>query len=81
MSKDNELLHVIDTSLAECSTKIEALKRILKFKVDNRGLIYNEQNYSWMDDDIDLEDIASEYIGMMRCSANGDFTDITHLDI
>ena len=72
MSKDNELLNVIDASLAECSTKTEALKRILKFKVDNRGLAYDERNHSWMDDDIDLEDIASRYIDMMRCSANGE---------
>ena len=81
MSKDTELLHVIDASLAECSTKTEALKRILKFKADNRGLIYNEQNHLWMDDNDDIEEIASKFIDMMRCEANGDYKDITHLDI
>lgn len=81
--RNKKLLKVIDEAVASSSSSIEALDKILKWRKENDGLkgtrfsIYPTSE----DGTLDKEKVAEDLIKMMRCSANGDYEIITHLDI
>jgi hypothetical protein len=78
--RNEKLLKVIDEAVATTSSSVEALDTILKYKKENEDLIgINFSIYPISEDGIlDKEKVAKNLITMMRCSANGDYKDITH---
>ena len=81
--RNEKLLKVIDEAVATSSSSIEALDKILKWKKEKDGLIgVRLSSYHTSEDrTLDKEKVAKDLITMMRCSANGEYKDITHLDI
>lgn len=81
--RNEKLLKVIDEAVASSSSSIEALDKILKCRKENDGLkgtrfsIYPTSE----DGTLDKEKVAKDLIAMMRCSANGEYKDITHLNL
>lgn len=77
--RNENLLKVIDEAVATSSSSVEALDKIIKWKKENEDLIdmhfsiYPTSN----DETINKEKVAKNLITMMRCSANGDYEDIT----
>jgi hypothetical protein len=78
--RNEKLLKVIDEAIATSSSSVEALDKILKYKKENEDLIgMNFSIYPISKDRTpDKEKVAKNLITMMRCSANGDYKDITH---
>ena len=81
--RNEKLLKVIDEAVATSSSLIEALDKILKWRKENDGLkgIHFSIYPTSEDGTADKEKVAEDLIKMMRCSANGDYKRITHLDI
>ena len=81
--RNEKLLKVIDEAVASSSSSVEALDKILKWRKENDGLIgMRFSSYPTSEDGtVDKEKVAEDMIKMMRCSANGEYKDITHLDI
>ena len=77
--KNEKLLKIIDEAITSSSSSVEALDKILKYKKENEGLIgMNFSIYPISEDGtIDNEKAAKNLITMMRCSANGEYEDIT----
>jgi hypothetical protein len=81
--RNEKLFKVIDEAVATSSSSVEALDKILNWRKENDGLkgirfsIYPTSE----DGTADKEKVAEDLIKMMRCSANGEYKDITHLDI
>lgn len=77
---NNELVKFIDETVATSSSSVEALDKIIKWKKENEDLIgVNFSIYPTSEDEtVDKEKFAKNLITMMRCSANGDFEDITN---
>jgi hypothetical protein len=81
--RNEKLFKVIDEAVATSSSSVEALDKIVKWRKENDGLkgirfsIYPTSE----DGTADKEKVAEDLIKMMRCSANGEYKDITHLDI
>ena len=80
---NNELVKFIDEVVASSKSSIEALDKIIKWKKENDGLIgINFSIYPTSEDDtVDKEKVAEDLIKMMRCSANGDYKDITNTEL
>lgn len=81
--RNEKLLKVIDEAVATSSSSIEALDKILKWKKEDNELIGMRFSIYPTSEDgtVDKEKVAEELIAMMRCSANGDYEDITYLEI
>jgi hypothetical protein len=77
---NKELVKFIDETVATSSSSVEALDKIIKWKKENEELIgVNFSIYPTSEDEtVDKEKFAKNLITMMRCSANGDFEDITN---
>ena len=77
---NNELVKFIDETVTTSSSSVEALDKIIKWKKENEDLIgVNFSIYPTSEDEtVDKEKFAKNLITMMRCSANGDFEDITN---
>jgi hypothetical protein len=80
--RNEKLLKVIDESVASSSSSLEALDKILKWKKENGVIGMRFSIYPTSEDGtVDKERVAKDLITMMRCSANGEYKEITHLDI
>ena len=81
--RNEKLLKVIDEAVATSSSSIEVLDKIIKWKKENDELIGMRFSIYPTSEDgtVDKEKVAEDLIKMMRCSANGDYEKITHLDI
>jgi hypothetical protein len=81
--KNEKLLKVIDEAVATSSSSFEALDNILKWQKENDELIgMHFSIYPTSEDGtVDKEKVAEDLIAMMKCSANGDYENITHLEI
>lgn len=80
---NKELVKFIDETVATSSSSVEALDKIIKWKKENEGLVgVNFSIYPISEDrTVDKEKYAKNLITMMRCSANGDFEDITNSNL
>lgn len=80
---NKELVKFIDETVATSSSSVEALDKIIKWKKENEGLVgVNFSIYPISEDEtVDNEKYAKNLITMMRCSANGDFEDITNSNL
>ena len=81
--RNEKLVKVIDEAVAASSSSVEALDKILNWRKENDGLIGMRFSIYPTSEDgtADKEKVAEDLIKMMRCSANGKYKDITHLDI
>ena len=81
--RNKKLLKVIDEAVATSSSSVEALDKILKWRKENDGLkgIHFSIYPISEDGTLEKEKVAEDLIAMMKCSANGDYENITHLDI
>lgn len=81
--RNEKLLKIIDEAVATSSSSVEALDKILKWRKENDGLIGIRFSIYPQSEDgtVEKEKVAEDLITMLRCSANGDYKRITHLDI
>lgn len=81
--RNEKLLKVIDEAIATSSSSVEALDKILKWQKENDELIGMRFSIYPTSEDgtVDKEKVAEDMIKMMRASANGEYKNITHLDI
>jgi hypothetical protein len=81
--RNEKLFKVIDEAVATSSSSFESLDKIIKWQKEDDELIgMHFSIYPTSEDGkVDKEKVAEDLIAMMRCSANGDYEDITYLEI
>lgn len=77
--RNEKLLKVIDEFVSTSKSSVEALDKIIKWKKENENLI--GMNFSIYDESVDKEKAAKNLITMMRCSANGEYEEVSLNDV